>query len=272
MRNIVKLIIHLNIIEGINAMAACVFVFLLLGEKILLIPLILSFFSTCFLYTLNRISDIKEDRINYPERVYFFEKFKNRLLLFFSFFYALSLLIAIFNSLFSFVALIFPFILVFSYSFFRLKRFLFLKNLIVALGWSVTPFFVLTYVKTSSFLTVYASSIIIFISVLINTIIFDIKDIKGDKMCKIFTLPNVYGIVFAKRTCYFLSVILLGLICLFLHYKIISQNFVYLLLFPLYILGYVNKVTPKNAILVSEYVANLDMIVLSILSAISIIP
>lgn len=270
MQNIIKFIVHLNIVEGIDAVAAGIFVFFIGGKNILITPLLVLFFSTLFLYTLNRLSDVKEDRINYPERVYYFKKFQNKILPISLFFFLISLAIAFFNSMYSFLWLIFPFILVFAYSFFRLKRFLFLKNLIVATGWSAIPFFISTYINLS-LTKIIICSIVIFISILVNTIIFDIKDTKGDKIHRIFTIPNTYGIKFTKYLCYALSFSLLVLISIFLYLKILSLNFIWLIFFPLYIFIYTYKVSPKNAIIISEYLANLDMIILSILTGISVL-
>lgn len=262
-----EMLIYLNLIEVVDSGAAVLFTFFLSATQPSLLPLILVMFSTFFLYGLNRINDVKEDRINSPERLNFWKRYGKKLIFIGSLLFIISLTISAFNNIFSFILLLLPFLLVFSYSCFRLKRFLFIKNLIVATGWFTIPFFTATLMSSFSLSIILVCSIIIFFAVLINTVIFDIKDIKGDEIHNIRTISNVFGIHFAKKISYLLNILLSSFI---IFVSLIYPKFIVFLFLPLFITAYVIKVNKSNAFFISEYVANIDILLILILSLVSV--
>lgn len=117
------------------------FSFLLYGIKANYNLLLASFLCMYAIYSLNKLSDLKEDAINTPDRVGFITKYKN--------YVAISVIISIFLSLFlSFIVnpyaifiMLFPFLMGILYSIkifnFRLKDVIGIKNITVALSWAV---------------------------------------------------------------------------------------------------------------------------------------
>ncbi len=80
-----------------------------------------------------------------------------------------------------------------------LKRILFVKNVASAFGWSATIMlipFILGNAWTPDTSGIW---LILFLTILSVEILWDIKDIKGDKENKIKTIPNTYGIAIAKK-------------------------------------------------------------------------
>jgi 4-hydroxybenzoate polyprenyltransferase len=270
MNKVLKLVINLNLIEAVDAAAVVIFTFLLTSEELKLFPLISAFFSTLFLYSLNRKSDLREDRINVPDRFNFWSRYGNKII----FLTLISFVIVIFFNFFigfyQGIFLLLPFFIVFSYSFLRLKNILFLKNIIVAAGWSLIPLYASTYMVSPSLSLIFFCASVVFLSILINTIVFDVRDIVGDKIVGVRTIPSVHGILFSKKLAYFLNVVLLFfIISAIFVFKVVSVNFSYLLFFPLFIGLYISILNQMNAYILSEYIANLDMIILLLLCIVS---
>ncbi|MEM5771824.1 MAG: UbiA family prenyltransferase [Candidatus Aenigmatarchaeota archaeon] len=268
MNVLLKLIIYLNIIEVIDAMAVVLFTFLISSQPLHILPIISSMLLTFFLYSLNRVADINEDKINFPERIKFWERYGKKLILIGSIFFIITIIINSFHNVLSTILIIFPFLCVFSYSFFRLKNILLIKNLVVALGWAVIPLFASTYMSSPNLLLITVCSIIVFFAVLINTIIFDIKDIKGDRISGVRTIPSIYGISFTKKLGIFLDIMLFLVIIFFIIFKVLSEKFLLFSLLVLFIIFYILAIDEKNALFISEYIANLDMLVILFLGLI----
>ena len=270
MNKVLELIINLNLIEAIDAAAVVISTFLLVSEQLKFFPLVSAFFSTLFLYSLNRISDLKEDRINIPDRFKFWSKYGDKIIFLTLIFFVIVTLSNFFIGFYQGFFLLLPFFIVFSYSFLRLKSVLFLKNIVVATGWSLIPLYASTYMVSPQLSIIFFSSFVVFLSVLINAIVFDIKDIIGDKIVGVKTIPSVYGISPSKKLAYLLNIMLLFFIlsAIFV-FKIVSVNFSFLLFLPLFISLYISILNPRNAYILSECVANLDMIILLLLCVVS---
>jgi 4-hydroxybenzoate polyprenyltransferase len=73
----------------------------------------------------------------------------------------------------------------------RLKERFFIKNFIVALGWAIIPFYAAVYNNSFSLGVLFISAFI-FLRIFIGAIMFDIRDILGDKARNIQTIPTKY--------------------------------------------------------------------------------
>ena len=162
---------------------------------------LLPFFACLLIYSTNRITDRKEDAINTPERVRFPQCIRIILLVVSLVFYILLLMIVLQKNFLSFVIGLLPLIIAIMYSVLRLKQIFILKNILIAgaCGSSVliVPSYYENWSSTSGMLFFF-----FFLLVFLNTIIFDIKDIKGDRVYSIQTLPVRLGILETKYICY----------------------------------------------------------------------
>jgi len=167
-------------------------------------PLVLLLFFSCVLiYSLNRITDREEDAINLPHRTWFPHRIRIILLVVSLVFYVFFLMIVLQKNLLSFAVGLLPLVIAFLYSVFRLKRFFLVKNVSIATAFGSSVLIVPAYYENW---TVICGIIFLFffIMVLSNTIIFDIRDIRGDSLCGIQTLPVLLGIPATKYICYIL--------------------------------------------------------------------
>lgn len=150
-KNFLNKMAYSNIIISLGPVSLVVMTNVLLSlnnfNPLLFLP---PFLIAFFVYSFNRFADLKKDRINNPERTEFVKEKGN---LFFNIgilSLILALVISFLVSFMVFLIILIPAILVTIYSINwlpttyvkRFKELFLLKNIIVALGWSLIPFYV----------------------------------------------------------------------------------------------------------------------------------
>jgi len=264
---ILNILAYCNIIISLGPAALTILTILVLKLPFNFLAPLLAFLISFFVYSFNRLTDIREDIINNPDRTLFFKKKMYIFVIaaFISLFLCLAL--ALLHSLLTFIILLLPAILVILYSFEwmrfaskkRLKELLLIKNITVSLGWSLIPFFVMAFYNYFHWGIIFLSCFI-FLRIFIGVLMFDIRDIEGDKKHNITTIPIKYGLKFSKRIIEFLNIIsflilLIGCIYLFWAPLIISA-FVGLFFGFIY-QHYIQKIDMRflcNVIVDSEYI------------------
>ncbi len=151
-------------------------------------------------YSLNKLTDKKEDAINSPERLSFLAG-RTRLILVYSLLsYALSVLLIALEKPIAIPVIFIPLLANALYSsrlipgLPRLKDIPLMKNLVVAFSWALVC--VLVPAAYSEYLDGKVILIIYFIfqKVFINTVLYDVRDIAGDRENGIRTLPCLFGL------------------------------------------------------------------------------
>lgn len=203
MRNtfhLINFLIHSNIYLALGSLCLSFLSMVLLNFQPKYEPLIIVFSTTLFLYNFNRKTDIKEDLINYPERVNFLKKYGTYIFYFSNLLYVFSLLLAAIHSIYTLIIALIPTIIMFAYAVLRLKKILFIKNVVASLGWATMMLLVGKYYDINLFnLSLLSLVLFIFLRLLLNTIIFDIRDIEGDKKVGTTTIPIKVGIKNTKK-------------------------------------------------------------------------
>jgi 4-hydroxybenzoate polyprenyltransferase len=210
MNRILDFLIYSNIYLAVSASAVAYLCMILMGTPIFWEPMVISFCVTFFLYNLNRYTDLEEDKINCPGRVNFIKRSGKPIFYVSAALYAFSLFLAFTNSIVTFAVALAPFILVFSYSVIRLKKFLVFKNVIVAVGWAMVTFLVLSYTHPLSYFEPLSLSVFLFffVRVLIDTIAFDVQDMEGDKVSRVRTIANTFGVSKVRTICHALNILM----------------------------------------------------------------
>ena len=156
--------------------------------------MVASFFVTLSIYTLNKVTDREEDKINAPER----SKIANSpiTLPVAIFAYAAALIIGGIEKLVFILILLIPLLSGIFYSIkifsIRLKDIFLMKNLIIATSCTavaIAPFF-----YSNDILVLFLVSYFFFVKIFINTIIFDLRDVEGDRKANVRTIPVVVGV------------------------------------------------------------------------------
>jgi 4-hydroxybenzoate polyprenyltransferase len=161
---------------------------------------IITFLTTFSTYGLNKLTDLKEDLINTPERATDIKKIELIFKISVALSFFLSLVLGFLESILTLPILLFPLLLGILYSVRlsrkipRLKDISGVKNFTIALSWAVgstfLPLIYLTNIKIGFILLVFY---FFFIKSYINSIIFDIRDIEGDIISGVRTIPVFLG-------------------------------------------------------------------------------
>lgn len=176
-----------------------------------------AFFVTLSIYTFNKKTDVAEDSINTPERM----KISTSSLLIpvAAFSYISSLILGGLQNPHFVAVLMIPLFSGLLYSTkvrgVRIKDIFFIKNLVIATSCSIIatmPFFYTMNYEYLLFIFAF-----FFMKLLINTIVFDIRDVEGDRTLNIKTVPVKIGVQHAKQFLYFLNTAILAVILLGIH-------------------------------------------------------
>ena len=161
---------------------------------------ILTFLSTLSVYGLNKLTDLKEDTINLPERANIIIKFKPILKISVVLAFILTLILGFLTNVITLPILFFPLFLGILYSMKisknlpRLKDITGVKNITIALSWAVVSTFLpLIYLSKVDVILTILIFYLFFIKSFINSVLFDVRDIEGDKKNGVRTIPVFLG-------------------------------------------------------------------------------
>ncbi len=161
---------------------------------------IITFLATFSTYGLNKLTDFKEDLINAPERAKAIKKIELIFKISVALSFFLSLVLGFFESILTLPILLFPLLLGILYSVRlsgkipRLKDITGVKNLTIALSWAVgSTFLPLIYLSNKNNVLIILIFYFFFLKSYINSIIFDVRDIEGDRMSGVRTIPVSLG-------------------------------------------------------------------------------
>ncbi len=158
------------------------------------------FLITFSTYSLNKLTDMAEDSINMPERIAFING-KKRLILFASLgAYLLSIPLAFLATPLAVVIVFVPILANMLYSsrplphLPRLKDIPVMKNVFVATSWAtVCTFLPAVDISSLSRATVLLVLYFMLVKVFINTTLYDVRDVKGDRESGVKTIPVILG-------------------------------------------------------------------------------
>lgn len=154
-------------------------------------------------YNLNRKTDEAEDSINHFERYSFTKKYGNVLCRTAALAYLGAAGLGIFFGAGAFIITMIPLFSGVIYSipllpgrtgFSRIKEVPVLKSVVVALAWAIPPAFLPLYIARAGISQqTWIVALLFFILVFVNTVVFDIRDIKGDRNSGVKTIPVILG-------------------------------------------------------------------------------
>jgi len=196
-------------------------------------PLFITFSMVMFAYTLNRLTDVKEDEINVPKRAFFIKKYGKSLLVTSAILYIIALIITGTKNLIILFLASIPILLGFAYSIFKFKRIFVIKNIFVGISWGILPLITGFFFGRFDLLILYIA-FFIGIEFFINTVIFDVKDIKGDLLENIRTLPNIFGIRNTQYVLHILNILVALSLVLGVFYNILPTIYLLLLFYSFY--------------------------------------
>jgi 4-hydroxybenzoate polyprenyltransferase len=162
-----------------------------------------SFLLIFVVYSVNKLTDVKEDSINLPERTGFVKKNKYYIIVASIVSYSSALLLCCVRNPFAILVVLFPLCIGLIYSVrmanFRLKDVLCMKNIVVALSFAVGSTFFPLIVHPRTFKISFLVFYFIFLKVFISTVLFDVRDAAGDRMSAVRTIPVLFSVNKTKK-------------------------------------------------------------------------
>lgn len=198
----IKLFTSTSGLIAVNAQMVAVFSSLLYKVEIKPVILLIAFFLTLFVYNMNKVTDTIEDTRNQTEifiggRSFYILSSLTSLVfcLLLSFMINVKVLLIVLTSIIVSLA----YSIKFSGSFPRIKEVVGVKSLIVALCWGLTGALLPASIQIVDPLKIVLIFSFIFIQLITNTIVCDIRDIEGDKASGFRTIPIVLGLVKTRK-------------------------------------------------------------------------
>jgi 4-hydroxybenzoate polyprenyltransferase len=154
------------------------------------------------------LSNIKEDSIGLPDRAGFIYRYRKIITVAIVASYISAFSLSILKDPFALLVVHFPLFIGLIYSIkilnVRLKDITGIKNIVVALSWAVLGTSFPLAVAFKNFNQIVYIFYFIFIKFFINTTLFDVRDIKGDRINGVITIPVYLGL---QKTKYLLLIL-----------------------------------------------------------------
>jgi 4-hydroxybenzoate polyprenyltransferase len=202
--DLVSFLIVSSVFTAFTSFMMLYFSFIVLGVALKPILLCTMFLVVYSVYSINKLTDQEEDAINMPARSTFVHGNERFLLILAIASYIVALLLGLVESPLAAGILLVPLLSGITYStnpfsiigIPRLKDIFLVKSFIVAFSWAVCAAFLpaLQLYDPAKLCFIFP---FFFIKVFINTVLFDVRDVEGDTLNSVKTIPVVIGI---KRT------------------------------------------------------------------------
>ena len=201
LNDIVSFLMASSIFLSISGVLMLYLSFTILEVTLKPILLCAMFFVIYSVYSLNRVTDQEEDAVNMPERSALVQGNEKLLLILAVVSYIVALFLGWLESPFAALILLVPIVLGIAYSkdvfsifgIPRLKDILFVKSFVVALSWTACLTF-LPALYLENLTKLWFVLPFLFIKVFINTLLFDVRDVTGDAMNGVNTVPVAIGV------------------------------------------------------------------------------
>jgi len=258
-------LVHSNLFISAAATSVALSTMLLAGLAPDPPALFIVFAATFFVYSLNRITDIEEDRENVPGRADFTERYGRPLFVGGVALYLLAIVGAVALGLPGAPFLALPAVAAALYSLFQLKQILFVKNLIVGVSWGIIPLGVGVYYGIVATPPILVLSGVFTVMLTVAAAIFDIKDIEGDRAEGIRTAPIVFGPKATRiGSLVVTAVVAVGVVAV-VGIGIIPRRFLVLLGFLGYVVAYIPFASPDRGPLFYGFVVDGEHVFLCML-------
>ena len=244
--NIISFLMVSLVFTAFTSLMMLYFSFIVLEVALNPILLCAMFFVIYSVYSLNKVTDREEDAINMPARSTFVAGNERFLLTLAIASYIVALLLGLIENPFAAGILLVPFLSGIIYStnslsiigIPRLKDIFLVKSLIVAFSLAVCAAF-LPALHLHSSAKLYFIFPFFFSKVFINTVLFDVRDVEGDTLNSVKTIPVVIGIKRTRQSLLLIQSLLVMWFVLFSdlfskYYVILIANMVYGYLYILY--------------------------------------
>jgi len=236
--DVILFLVHSNLLISLSATSVALSTMLLADLAVDPAALFIVFAVTLFVYSFNRLTDIAEDEQNVPDRASFVRQYGVWLLAIGALLYLAATAVAIVRGIPGAPAMIVPLGVAVLYSVVGLKRILLVKNLLVGLSWGLIPLGVGVYYGVLRSVDILFLFGFITAALTIAAVVFDIKDIAGDRAEGIKSVPVVAGPARTRQFAVAASALLGSIVVLLLVVDVLHRQYVLLVPFICYMIGY----------------------------------
>jgi len=236
--DVILFLVHSNLLISLSATSVALSTMLLADLAVDPAALFIVFAVTLFVYSFNRLTDIAEDEQNVPDRASFVRQYGVWLLAIGALLYLAATAVAIVRGIPGAPAMIVPLGVAVLYSVVGLKRILLVKNLLVGLSWGLIPLGVGVYYGVLRSVDILFLFGFITAALTIAAVVFDIKDIAGDRAEGIKSVPVVAGPARTRQFAVAASAVLGAIVVLLLVVDVLHRQYVLLVPFICYMIGY----------------------------------
>lgn len=196
---LLRSLVHANVVISLAGVGVAITTYALLGLPPAPIPVAFAFSAVFFAYTLNRLWDRAEDGANLPGRTAFIDRYGRYVLGFALFIYGIGVAAVVaWEPWFALIAPIPP-LATWLYSNGPFKQAFLVKNAFVGLMWGAIPFGIgVVTGRPMSAITILTALLIAWL-ITMAAIVFDIKDVRGDRLAGVRTLPTAIGVARTRR-------------------------------------------------------------------------
>ena len=193
-------LVSTSLFLAINGALKLYFSFKLYNVQYVPSLLIATFLMIFGVYGINKLTDLKEDLINTPERANLILKIRKvfKFLIILSF--ASSLILGLMVSVLTIPVLLAPlfagilYSIRFSPNLPRLKDITAVKNIIIALSWGFGAALLPAICYPKELIVILLIFYFFTLRSFINSVLFDVRDVEGDSRSKILTIPVTIGV------------------------------------------------------------------------------
>ena len=236
---VLAFLVHSNIFISTAATGVALSTMLLVELRPDPLALFIVFAATLFVYSLNRLTDIEEDRENVPGRADFTDRYGRALFAVGVGLYLVAVVGAVALGLPGAPLLVLPAVVAALYSLFRVKQLLLVKNLIVGLSWGIIPLGVGVYYGTGPTVGIVFLSAFFTLMLTVAAAVFDIKDIEGDSGEGIRTAPIAFGVSETRMGALAVTAVVALAVVAAVAFGVVPRRFLVLLGFLGYVAAYI---------------------------------
>lgn len=257
--------VHANLVVALAATSVAATTAVLVDAPLDPLALLVVFAATLFVYSADRVTDVDADAANLPERAAFARRHGRRLLAGSTLLYAATVAFAAVRGVRCAEFLALPVVAVAVYSGLRAKRVFLAKNLLVGAAWAAVPLGVGAHTRRLGDPQVWGVAAWVGAVITVAAVVFDVKDVPGDRAAGIDTIPVRYGPAAARRVAGVANAALaLGVLAL-VATQVLPARFLVVLAVHAYVAAYVPFATPDRTALFYGLVVDGEHVVLAAL-------
>ncbi|RKD94805.1 UbiA family prenyltransferase [Halopiger aswanensis] len=234
-----RFLVHSNLFISLATVGVATTTILLADLPVEPLPIFIVFAATLFIYTINRFLDLEEDEQNVPRRAAFVKRYGRFWLALGGGLYLAAIGVAVALELPGAGFMLLPVAVAVLYSLAGVKRVFLVKNLFVGFAWGIIPLGVGYYYGQFQSLAILFVAGYITAMITIAAVIFDVKDIEGDREEGIATVPNRYGPATTRRVCQAANVAVAAAVVAVVALTSLSSQFLVVLAMNAYVACYI---------------------------------